>query len=63
MGLYVYQVSGIARKRNKYKKNKGLTDSQNKDMRVINSELITAWSMRDRAIAKLRLINAIEAAD
>lgn len=62
--LYVSQASGIARKRYVTEnEDEEITESQKKAMSARNRELIAAWSLREKAIAKLRLINANEAAE
>jgi len=62
--LYVSQASGIARKRSlTEKEDEEITEAQRKAMSARNKELIAAWSLREKAIAKLRLIDASEAAE
>jgi hypothetical protein len=61
--LYVAQVSGIARRRSlAEKEDEEITEDQKKDMSARDKELIAAWSLREKAVAKLRLINAGAAA-
>ena len=62
--MYVAQASGIARKRSKMsKENFELTKPQREAMSARGKELIASWSLREKAVAKLRIINATYAAE
>jgi hypothetical protein len=61
---YVSLIAGIARKRSlNEKENEEITKAQKGFMSLRDKDLISAWPLREKAIAKLRLINASEAAD
>jgi hypothetical protein len=62
--MYIGQASGIALNRAKIsKETEELSKNQKEAMSLRNKELVAAWALREKAIGKLRLINATTVAN